>query len=150
MRDVLNKEKNVGLIIHLGDGESDTASFANDFPFIEVICVRGNGDPGHTPTERTFSRGGKTFFITHGHLYGVNSNLDALTAKAVHERADIVLFGHTHTSLETYSGEHRLYVLNPGSVSSSRNGKPPTYGVVELLPSGIVTSVRKVPTWPFK
>jgi putative phosphoesterase len=150
MKEILNKEKNVELIIHLGDGIADTAGFAHDFPFIEVICVRGNGDPGHTPTEKTFSRNGRTFFITHGHLCNVNGGLELLTEKAAGQKADIALYGHTHVSLEKYDSERKLYIMNPGSVISSRNGKPPSYGVVELLPAGIVTTVKKVPTGLFK
>jgi putative phosphoesterase len=151
MKDVLNREKNVDLIIHLGDGEADTAAFAHDFPFIELICVRGNGDAGHTPTEMILAKGDKTFFITHGHMYGVdNNNLESLTNRAVELKADIVLFGHSHKRLEAYNGEHKIYFMNPGSVSTPRDDKPPAYGVVELLPAGIVTSVKKVPTWPFK
>lgn len=150
MKNVLKKEKNAGLFIHLGDGERDTAGFDVDIPRTEYICVRGNCDMGRTPTERTIVKQGKTFFITHGHEYDVKNGLERLVQKAAEQKADIVLFGHTHESIETYDSEHRIYLLNPGSISLPKHGKPPTYGVVEITTAGIVTSVVKIRTGLFK
>jgi putative phosphoesterase len=150
MSEVLNKEKNADLCIHLGDGERDTAGFHADFPFKNFYCVRGNCDPGHTPAERTIPIGGKTLFITHGHLYDVKNGLERLTQTAVELKADIVLYGHTHEGFETYDSVHKIHFLNPGSISMPKPGKPPTYGILELLPSGVATSVVKYRTgWFF-
>jgi putative phosphoesterase len=143
MHRVLEKEKNADLFIHLGDGERDTAGFQTDIPFKDYYCVRGNCDPGHTSTEKIFSAGGKTIFITHGHEYGVKHGLELLKNKAVEQKAEIVLFGHTHEGFEAYDSEHNIHFLNPGSISLPKPGKPPTYGVLELLNSGVAASVVK-------
>jgi putative phosphoesterase len=143
MHRVFEKEKNVDLFIHLGDGERDTVGFHDDIPFKEHYCVRGNCDPGYTPTEKVLTAAGKKLFITHGHLYDVKSGLERLKQRAEELKAEIVLYGHTHEGLETYDAARRIHFLNPGSISLPKPGKPPTYGVLELLHSGVVTSVVK-------
>jgi putative phosphoesterase len=150
MHRVFEKEKNVDLYIHLGDGERDTAGFHNDIPFKEHYCVRGNCDSGYTPTEKFFSAAGKKLFITHGHLYDVKTGLERLTQRAVELKADIVLYGHTHEGLETYDTARKIHFLNPGSISLPKHGKPPTYGVVEILGGKTVVSVVKLRTGLFK
>lgn len=150
MRDIAKKEKNADLFIHLGDGERDTLGFDTDIPTKEYICVRGNCDTGHTLTEKTLDLCGRRLFITHGHVYHVKNGLEPLREKAVEQRADVVLFGHTHEGFESYDAVHRIFFLNPGSISMPKHGKSPTYGVVELNAAGIVTSVAKVRTGLFK
>ena len=150
MGNIAKKEKNASLFVHLGDGERDTVGFDTDIPTKEYICVRGNCDTGHTPTERLLEFSGKRLFITHGHMYGVKDGLERLTYRALELNADVVLFGHTHEGFGSYDSARKLYLLNPGSISLPKYGKSPTYGVVELTASGVVTSVVKVRTGLFK
>jgi putative phosphoesterase len=83
-------------------------------------------------------------------MYVVKNGLEQLTKRAVELKADIVLYGHTHEAKETYDSEHKLHLLNPGSISQPKPGKPPTYGVVEIIGNKIVTSVVKLKTGLFK
>ncbi len=70
-------------------------------------------------------------FITHGHLYLVDVNLDKLIARTKEMECDMVLFGHTHQPV--YKTIDGITVVNPGSVSFPRNGDImiPTYCVYE-------------------
>ena len=67
-------------ILFLGDGVRDLDALADDLP---VRAVRGNCDlfgSGDLPTERLEELGGKRFFLTHGHRYGVKYSLEAAIA----------------------------------------------------------------------
>ncbi|MEA4896333.1 MAG: metallophosphoesterase [Oscillospiraceae bacterium] len=106
------------MIIHLGDGERDTAKIEAQFPQIPLKAVRGNCDIGSVlPDAELFSVGKAKIFITHGHIYGVKRTLSALVDEAVSRGADIVMFGHTH--IADYSMRGGIYVLNPGSCGLS-------------------------------
>lgn len=78
--------------------------------------------------------------LTHGHLFSAKTSLSALIDEGRARRADLVLFGHTHTPLEKTVEQdgHYMTLFNPGSV-----GMGGSYGVVELLPAGILCSVVK-------
>lgn len=108
------------LIIHLGDNVQDI----NDIKKVytgTIINVKGNCDFNtDTPIERLEIINGKRFFITHGHVYDVKRGLYRLKYRALEEKADIVLFGHTHISQIAY--EEGIWFINPGSPSVPRDG----------------------------
>lgn len=62
-------------VLYLGDGAADLAAAAAAFPRLAFYPVRGNGDfapdAAGLPYAREECFGGKRFFLTHGHLYGV-------------------------------------------------------------------------------
>lgn len=60
--------------------------------------------------------------FSHGHTFGVKYSLDRIYYKAKEIGAKIVLFGHTHCRY--YSYEDGVHILNPGSASCPRDGKP--------------------------
>ena len=73
--------------------------------------------------------------LTHGHRYGVKSNTDDVLELAKKNKADIVMFGHTHMPLIDLSG--KIWIVNPGSLSLPRqNGRIPTYIIMELDDQG--------------
>ena len=80
---------------------------------------------------------GKRFFLTHGHLYGVKSDLTRVVYAARERSADILLYGHTHVPETDY--EDGLYILNPGSIHGGG-----TYGVADLSPAGVVLNIVRV------
>ncbi len=112
-------------VFYLGDGLWDLAGLRDRYPGLSVEAVSGNCDRSlfsepEEPVERVVRAGGFTFFMTHGHKYGVKSSLGALAARAGSLGADVALFGHTHERtdqiLETDGGPVRL--INPGSVGT--------------------------------
>ncbi len=114
-------------IIHLGDMERDADDLRRFFPKIPVASIAGNCDY-FTACERNrvFTLGGKKFFITHGHFYGVKLGVDKLINTALVAGADVALFGHTH--LPYYSEVQGMLVINPGTVGMGYR----TYGVLTI------------------
>lgn len=136
LRNAVLRQPNADMIIHLGDGQSEYESviLGGDK---ESVFVRGNCDYNSKyPALRILEVGGKRVMCTHGYAYHVKYGLLTLSLAAKEQKADIVLFGHTHQPLELY--EDGIYYLNPGSVSSG------TYGYVDILSSGIMTNILKI------
>lgn len=126
-------------VIFLGDGLREVEDAADRYPNRRFILVPGNCDwSSRLPATRVELLGGKRFFITHGHKYGVKYDLYSLQLAAKERQADVVLFGHTHTPYETY--EDGMYFLNPGSL-----GYGESYGYVDITPAGILTGTARLP-----
>ena len=125
------------VIIHLGDGAREAAEITDRYPDRTVYSVQGNCDAVYGSTLRPYQEetlGGKRFFFTHGHLFGVKTDRYRLECAARERQADIVLFGHTHVALTDYADG--LYSLNPGSLAYGG-----TYGLVDITPAGVVLNV---------
>lgn len=140
LRRALLAQPKAEVVIHLGDGEEETARAKPSFPEKTFLQVRGNCDWGSSlPTAGEFDAEGVRIFFTHGHLYGVKSGLYTAVCAARERKARVLLFGHTHSPLTDY--DDGLYILNPGSL----NGWRPTYGTVDVTPQGVVTNVINLP-----
>ena len=88
-------------VFFLGDGLRDL-SFA-PLGGRNVYCVRGNCDwtgLDDTPDEGVEIIDGLRIFYTHGHKYSVKSGPGALLSAAARRGADVLLYGHTHKTLE--------------------------------------------------
>lgn len=128
------------VIIHLGDYVSDFDDLQFTFPDRMFINVKGNGDfYRDVPLVQTVTFEGVRIFLTHGHLHGVKYSLNALTAAALKENAQICLYGHTHESYNKY--HDGLYVMNPGSLAYPRGSSYASYGLIEICPQGIMTNI---------
>jgi len=129
---LLDKDRNFGMIIHLGDCCRDAERIERDYPEIKVEAVYGNCDfmVGEVPSEKLLEIGGKRIFATHGHRYSVKYGPDKLINMARDMKADILLFGHTHVSSLIEGGDYVL--LNPGSISDSRDGFGESYAIIEI------------------
>lgn len=132
--------------IHLGDGEEEFRKLIYDFPDVapRFHYIKGNCDYG---SERPLSMAldiapGHRIFATHGHRYGVNYDLGTLIQTAKEQNCDIALYGHTHVQLCTY--QEGIHIMNPGSASIPRDGRPPSYGFIDITPAGIVTNTVPV------
>ncbi len=135
LEEILEREKPLDLLIHLGDAEG-----AEDY--IEVIAecpvevVAGNNDFYTTlPNERELKIGDYKVLITHGHYYYVNGGIGHIK-KAAHERnIDIAMFGHTHKPF--FEEDENVIILNPGSISYPRQeGRKPSYMIMNLDKEG--------------
>lgn len=131
--------KRADALIFLGDGIADIdRANARKYGFT-VFSVRGNCDAMggsifslKAKDELSFNFEGFNFFAIHGHKYGVKSSISPAIAAASKNQADVLLFGHTHTPINTYipEGEYNLnkplYLFNPGSLSEF------SYGLCEI------------------
>ena len=127
---VLEEEKPMDMLIHLGDveGGEDYITALADCP---THIVRGNNDFfSDLPGEEEFMMGGYHMFISHGHYYYVSMGEERLKEEARARGADIVMYGHTHKP--TLTREEDLITLNPGSIAYPRiEGRRPSYMVME-------------------
>ena len=112
-------QRKAEIIVHCGDGEEQQRFLKDNYKDKMIVAVRG----------------GKTIFVTHGHLYDAKSGLYRITSAAREAGADILLFGHTHMPLTLY--EDGLYIMNPGSC----HGYYASYGIIDITDNGeIVTN----------
>lgn len=65
---------------------------------------------------------GVTFYATHGHIYNPE-NLPPINP------GEALIYGHVHLPIAEKRGD--IYILNPGSTSIPKGGKPPSYAVLE-------------------
>lgn len=118
----INMIGEVECIIHLGDHYRDIIKVNNKFNNL-IYYVPGNNDYlGNGSSDKIIELNGKKIFITHGHRYSISYGLMTLYYKAEEEKADIVLYGHTHRYGIDYEGD--IFFLNPGSVSRPRDSVP--------------------------
>lgn len=105
-------------VIHLGDYYDDGEVLRDECPNARVWLLPGNCDryraPIHAKEILVDKIGGVRFYMTHGHLHNVKTTLVRLLAAARAEKADVVLYGHTHQAY-CVQEEDGLWVLNPGS-----------------------------------
>lgn len=129
--DDIKKEGKFDLLIHCGDKYNDAEKFAEKLNIETVLNVPGNCDYnilGKEPTIMPLIEG-KKFLITHGHLYNVKLNLDRLTEYSKKNKADIVLYGHTHKAHNEIIDN--ILFFNPGSTIFPKNGRA-SFGIIEF------------------
>ena len=82
---------------------------------------------------------GVRIFATHGHTLMVKYGLLRATLAAEEEKANVLLFGHTHEALCDW---HRgLWYVNPGTCSGSG---PVTYAVMELDRGSVRPAIHEI------
>ncbi|MEY8426467.1 metallophosphoesterase [Lachnospiraceae bacterium 46-15] len=132
---VLEREKPIDCLIHLGDVEG-SEDYIREIAGCETHIVSGNNDFFcDLPREEEFMLRGYKVLLTHGHYYYVTVDLHEIRKMAVNRGIDIVMFGHTHRPLLEKSEE--TFLLNPGSLSYPRqSGRKPSYIVMETDAEG--------------
>lgn len=139
LRRAIEQEPEAREVFFLGDGLRDLEQVLPQFPDRRIHAVRGNCDSSLSQEKLLDAAfcGGKKILYLHGHTHGVKSGWEPVLRLARDQRADLLLFGHTHTPLCRY--EDGLYVMNPGSL-----GYGQTYGIADLTDTGIFTDIREV------
>jgi hypothetical protein len=129
---VINKHRDVDMVIHLGDYFRDANRLEDLFPKLHFEYVYGNSDfmIGDVPIEKILEIEGQRVLLTHGHRYSVKWGTDRLQNKADKENIQLVLFGHTHIP----QVEHlpACIILNPGSISDPRGEDDESYAIVTI------------------
>ena len=130
--EAIRSNKEVELIIHLGDYFRDAQKLSGLFPGIPIEYIYGNSDfmIDDVPAEKLLDVCGKKIFITHGHRYSVKWDYEKLFKKAEEPHADLLLIGHTHIPDIIQRGYY--YVLNPGSTSDPRDDSDESYAIIEI------------------
>lgn len=114
------------MVLHLGDGWRDADILAQRYPDLPLEKVPGNCDyRSRENAVRTILIAGKLVMMCHGHTLGVKTNLSMLLREALEQKADAMLFGHTHEPFVDI--RNGVVMLNPGSIGSYRRA---TYGTL--------------------
>ncbi len=132
---IMGEIKDFDRIIHLGDNETDAEELEALYN-IPIDYVSGNCDfNSYAPREKILTFYGVKLLITHGHYYDVKWEYDTILKAARDKKVNMVLFGHTHVSMEKNMKD--IALINPGSIALPRDGKGPSYGVLEVEDNGI-------------
>jgi len=129
------------LVIHLGDGAADLDAVRRRFPALLIESLEGNCDRFcDALTELHATVAGKRIFAVHGHRHGVklDPGLTRLRFAAMEDRADIVLYGHTHAAHNEKSGG--MLIVNPGSCGYTAR---PTYAVIVIDGDTVTAEIRR-------
>ena len=140
MEDALALHPDAGHVLFLGDGVRAAEELAYLYPERQFHLLAGNCDfSSQQPSEALWVLNGVRIFACHGHTLRVKYGLEPAIRRARDEKAQVLLFGHTH---EAYS-EYRdgLYILNPGSIAQPRASSRKQYGLLELTDKGILTAI---------
>ncbi len=135
---VLEKEKKISWMLHLGDLEGSEHMIENTAP-CPVTMVAGNNDYFTTaPMEAVVQFGKYKIFMTHGHKYGVNYGMMRLRMAAREKGCKIAMYGHTHHPCIDRDGD--ITIINPGSLTYPRQAnRKPSYIVMDVDKDGEIT-----------
>ena len=130
------------LFLHLGDVEEDVRKIQALYPSLSIRSVRGNCDFGSKskPVD-IVELGCVRILFYHGHTMFVSAGTEYLENAAREAGCNVALYGHTHVSYCRY--KDGLYVMNPGSPSSPRDGKA-SYGIIDITETGLLPYVVKL------
>lgn len=137
---LLARHRDADGILFLGDGLAEVEEAVLEGGLPTLFSVRGNCDSLVSPygclrdEELLLTLGGHRLLLLHGHTVGVKGGLGGAIALARRREASILLFGHTHTPLETTLPEGEgglLRIFNPGSLGRPSDGVP-SYGLLML------------------
>lgn len=130
------------MVLHLGDVNPDARALQEIFPDLPMEWVCGNCDGLRTDleAERLLLLEGHRVLMMHGHTRGVKLGCGAAVQEARRQRAEVLLFGHTHEAVCTY--EAGLWVMNPGTIRGGWGGA--SYGVMCLDPQNVVCYTLRV------
>lgn len=140
---VLRKNRDVDIVIHLGDYCRDADKLQNLYPDIRFEYVYGNCDfmIGNVPMEKLIEIEGQRILLTHGHRYSVKWGIEKLRNRAHNDNIQLVLFGHTHMQQVVYGPGY--VILNPGSISEPRGDDRESYAIVVIDDKKIKVELKK-------
>ena len=123
-------QKNIDMIIFLGDIVRDADYLETMYFPVRVVSVLGNNDLFcDGDYERVIDFDGHRLFICHGHTQGVSHGTEKLEATARAKGCVAALYGHTHQN-KLEKKDDGFIILNPGSTSRPRGTKA-SYAVLE-------------------
>ena len=150
LRDTILKHPDVQSVIFCGDGAEEVERFQIEYPTAaaRLLSVRGNCDHTLTIPIRTVLQlpYGHRLVAVHGHNFMGGDYRKNLLKLAKEEKADIVVFGHLHARIDEHYQSVRLF--NPGSAAEPRDGRPPSFGLIDIFESGVLTSHGNLPPSP--
>lgn len=140
---ILKNQPTAKKVFFLGDNISDIEDFEYLYPQKEFFSVSGNCDySSFEPSVKLEKIDDINIIYTHGHTFGVKYGTERLLEAAKQRNCKIALYGHTHVSQTVY--EDGVYIVNPGSCSKPRDGKKPSYAVIDIEKNGILPVIVEI------
>lgn len=115
-------------MFHCGDSQLEP----DDSLWSDFLVVTGNCDfDPRFKKEQLVKLGDETIFMTHGHLFNVNSSIANLLYRSQELNASMAFYGHTHAlGAELINN---VLVVNPGSICFPRGRyRIKTYAMVTV------------------
>lgn len=143
INEIIKKQPDADFYIFLGDCEdrimntNDLKNFFEENPEYKskFLVVRGNCDTDKTvPFNMVIDAGVHKIYATHGHKQNVSGGYDRIVYEAMREECDIILHGHTHVRCLKKEGD--VSIMCPGSAGMPRDGKPASFGIIDILLDG--------------
>lgn len=123
---VLRAGDDVDVFIHCGDSELSE----DDTIWGIFHTVRGNTDYANFKDTILLNTPEGKIVVTHGHLFGAKRNADQLVALAKENKADVVMYGHTHVMDDREIDG--IKVINPGSIRLPKGEYPyPSFAILD-------------------
>lgn len=129
--DIINYEQ-ADALFHMGDSEFKFQDLHMFDGFVQGNCDIDQQIPKVIINELESLR----FFMTHGHLYGVNYGDTDVVDEALKNNCNVVVHGHTHVVCAHVV--NKVLVLNPGSIKQSRCSYPESY-MIMLIDQDMIT-----------
>ena len=129
---VIAREEPFDYLIHCGDSETSLGGYADPSNPYRLLAVRGNCDYAvDLPAVRCERILFYNVLITHGHRENVRYGDHDLLEIGMANRADIILYGHTH--VPEFAERDGILIINPGSPTYPRGeSRQRTYAVLTL------------------
>lgn len=142
MEEVVAKEEQVDLILHLGDNTRDAAKLTQ-ITQTPVVSLKGNTDYTDDPEELVLEREGFKLLLTHGHRHHIKAGLQNLYYRSKEVGADLALYGHSHVPGNEEIGG--VVFFNPGSIADKRGQRYHSYGVITLAEKQMEIAIVYLP-----
>lgn len=136
------KYKQAFALIHCGDLEDDPRFYP------QWLIVRGNNDYyGKFRDDFRIRVGNHRIYVTHSHRCSYLYREQNLVRLAKEYGCDIVCYGHTHVSKITR--RDGVLLVNPGSARLPRDGKSPSYAIMEIEEDQVDVKIVHQENWNF-
>lgn len=123
--EIYQQHQNADMFLHCGDILED------EYHYPEYLTVQGNNDLYYDyPQYRVIEAGEHKIYMAHSHQFPYTRKEEEMVRAAKQYECDIFCFGHTHVSCDKVINGVRF--INPGSVYRSRDGKGPSYAIMNI------------------
>ncbi len=140
--DQLYKHYDADLYLHCGDLEDDPIHYPN------WIFVQGNNDWwGTFAKQRSIPVRGHKVYMTHSDRCSYFHREDHLVRLAQMHDCDVAVYGHTHASKILVRDQ--VLLVNPGSISFPRDGREPSFAIIDLDYTQVSAEIIFRKDWKF-
>lgn len=131
IRFLLQVCKPVDYWFHTGDYSQDAKKLVEENK-LPLLVVAGNNDKkeGRAKIDEFINLEGYDIWLTHGHRYLGNYDINELVWWGKKFEVNIIVFGHTHVPFVKWIDN--ILLINPGSLAFPRQNCEATYAVLNL------------------